>query len=258
MSRQASSNNQRRLYGDLAWTWPIVSPPEDYAEETEQFCKAIRQHARIGVKTLLHLGCGGGHNDYTFKKSFSKVTGVDVSEAMLLLAKELNPKAAYQLGDMRTVRLGRRFDAVAALDGINYMLTEEELRAAFATAYAHLKPGGVLLTYAEETVDRFEQNKTVGSTHARGDIDITFVQNLHDPDPKDTTYEVTCVYLIRRKGQLEIETDRHQCGIFPLATWVRLLQEVGFQVKQLEYSPPDRDSGYPVFVCVRPPVARAG
>ena len=250
--RQPSSVDQRRLYDDLAWTWPIISPPEDYVEETEQFCKAIRQYARIEVNTLLHLGCGGGNNDWSFKKHFSKVTGVDVSQAMLELAKGLNPECAYHVGDLRAVRLRRRFDAVAALDGVNYMLTEEELRAAFATAYAHLKPGGAFLTYAEETLERFEQNKTVGSSHARDNIDITFVQNLHDPDPTDTTYEVTCLYLIRRGGRLEIETDRHLCGLFPLETWVRLLLDVGFQVKQMEYTPPDRDGAYPVFVCVRP------
>ena len=26
-------NDNRRLYHDLAWTWPIISPPSDYVEE---------------------------------------------------------------------------------------------------------------------------------------------------------------------------------------------------------------------------------
>jgi SAM-dependent methyltransferase len=93
-----SGKDERRLYSDLAWTWPIISPVEDYIEETELFGKLIKEHSTIEVKTLLHLGCGGGHNDYTFKKHF-KVTSVDISEDMLALAKKLNPEVNYQYGD---------------------------------------------------------------------------------------------------------------------------------------------------------------
>jgi CRISPR/Cas system CSM-associated protein Csm5 (group 7 of RAMP superfamily) len=74
-----SEKDDRRLYSDLAWTWSIISPVEDYIEETELFSKLIREHSKIEVKTLLHLGCGGGHNDYTFKKDF-KVTAQSRSE----------------------------------------------------------------------------------------------------------------------------------------------------------------------------------
>jgi predicted TPR repeat methyltransferase len=118
--RAPSSNDQRRLYGDLAWTWPVISPPEDYVGEAETFCTAIREHAQVDVKTLLDLGCGGGHNDRTLKQHF-EVTGVDVSEAMLSLARRLNPEVTYALGDMRTVRLGKTFDAVIVADSIDYM-----------------------------------------------------------------------------------------------------------------------------------------
>ncbi len=82
------------MYGDLAWLWPIISPPEDYAEETELFSRVIREHSRIEVKTLLHIGCGAGHNDHVFKKHF-EVTGIDNSEEMLKLARELNPEVTY-------------------------------------------------------------------------------------------------------------------------------------------------------------------
>ena len=46
-------------------------------------------------------------------------------------------------GDMRTLRLGRQFDAVFVHDAIEYMTTEDELRQAVATVYAHCRPGGV-------------------------------------------------------------------------------------------------------------------
>jgi len=58
------------------------------------------------------------------------------------------------------VRLGRTFDAVMAADAMDYMLTEDDLRAAFRTAFEHLRPGGVYVTYAEFTPERFRQDRT--------------------------------------------------------------------------------------------------
>jgi trans-aconitate methyltransferase len=243
----SSSNDQRRLYGDLAWMWPIISRKENYIEEADEFRRLIREHSRIEARTILHLGCGGGHIDFTLKKHF-EVTGVDVSEAMLSLARRLNPEVTYLLGDMRAVRLGKNFDAVMVADSIDYMLTLEELRAAFVTAFEHLKPGGVFCTYAEVTVESFKQNETQCSTHAQGDVEITFIENRYDPDPKDTTYENVFVYLIRRGGQLEIHTDCHLGGIFHLETWLDLLKGVGFEVEQVELD----EEHIPMFVCVKP------
>ncbi len=245
----SSLKDQRRLYGDLAWAWPIISPPEDYVEESEKFVKIIRKHSKIQVTTLLHLGCGGGHNDCALKKHF-KVTGVDVSRSMLEIARKLNPEVSYLVGDMRTVRLGKVFDAVAIFDSIDYMLTEEELHSAFTTAFMHLKPGGAFLTYQENSLGRLKQNHTEYSTHSKGDIIITFVENNYDPDPTDTTRESLFVYLIRNKGQLRIETDRHVIGIFPREAWLTLLRETGFSVEILDM-PILKD--IPVLVCTRSP-----
>jgi len=240
-------NDQRRLYDDMAWAWPLISQREDYVQEAQLFARHIRQRARIPVSTLLHLGCGGGHLDLTLKTYF-KVSGVDVSQPMLDLAGQLNPEVTYFSGDMRSVRLEKAFDAVVIADSIDYMLSEEDLRGAFQTAYAHLKAGGVFCTYAGVTRQSFRQNDTRVSTHSGGGMEITFIENRYDPNPQDSTYESTFVYLIRREGsegQLEIETDRHLGGLFDLETWSRCLTETGFAVYQTELGA----GGAPFFVC---------
>ena len=58
---QMENSPNCRMYKDLAWTWRIISPPEEYEEEASQFVKAIEAHTKILVKTLLDLGSGGGH-----------------------------------------------------------------------------------------------------------------------------------------------------------------------------------------------------
>jgi len=241
------TNEQGRLYADLSWLWPIISPPEDYIPEVAQFVRLIQQYTRRPVQTLLDLGCGGGHNDRWFKMYY-QVTGVDLSKAMLSLARELNPEAIYLTGDMRSVRLEQTFDAVVIADSITYMLSEDDLQQAFTTAYEHLAPGGVFVTYAEENRENFEQNAIHTSNQSRGDLEVTLIENYYDPDPQDTTMEVIFIYLIRRAGELQVETDRHVLGLFSLETWGRLLRETGFEVEMVDFEGED----IPLFVCVKP------
>ena len=257
----ATENDQRRLYGDLAWTWPIISPPDHYVGESEAFAGLIRAHGLGPVETLLNLGSGGGHNDWTLKRHFA-VTGVDLSPAMLALARRLNPEAEYLAGDMRDIRLGRSFDAVVCFDSIDYMLSEADLAAAFATAYAHLRPGGVFLTYAETTRERFREGRVRAERHRGAGVEIIFVEHDHDPDPRDTTIECGYVYLIRDASGFRVESDRHLIGMFPEVRWPVLLEQAGFEVRAIIDTGPgtgldmgldENDGPLRSFVGVRPP-----
>jgi predicted TPR repeat methyltransferase len=61
---------------------------------------------------------------------------------MLEIAAQINPEIEYIEGDMRIVRLNRKFDAVAIPDSIMYMSTLSDFSAAIQTAAEHLKPQG--------------------------------------------------------------------------------------------------------------------
>lgn len=240
------------MYQDLAWIFPIISPPEDYIEESKFYYQWIKQVSKIPVKTLLHLGCGAGHNDFSLKKYFD-ITGIDLSPGMLKLAQELNPEISYQQGDMRHVRLDTQFDAVVCLDSIDYLVTEAEIRSTMTTAWHHLKPGGVFFTLVEQLREKFVQNKTVCTTHQKDNIDIAFIENYYDPNSGDTTFEAVMVYMIRKNGKLAIETDPHLCGLFDLKTWERLLEETGFEIHREELKLPDSpEESYPVFIGIKP------
>lgn len=38
------------MYSDLAWTWPIISPKQDYITEVAEIRKQIEKYARIKIK----------------------------------------------------------------------------------------------------------------------------------------------------------------------------------------------------------------
>lgn len=251
--------NERRLYSDLAKLWHLVSPLEDYLEETEIFCDYVKKASQREKKSLLHLGCGRGHNDYVFKRHF-EVTGIDISSEMLEWAHKLNPEIDYRYGDIRSFRLEKRFDVVTAVDSVDYLLNAAELKSFFSNAYFHLNSGGVLMFILDRTKESFIQNDTMTYYNSKDDEVLTVIENCFDPDEQDTEYELSFVYLYRKAGKLKIYTDRHLCGLFSLEEVRVLLENTGFDVQIVEYLPPEsavedsmksEDCLYPLFLAVK-------
>ena len=222
-------NEKWPSYNELAWTEPIIAPPEQHAEETEFYCSSIKKYSRIKPETLLHLASGAGINDYTFKKHF-QVTGVDISPGMLEVAKKINPEVTYHLGDMRTADLGKQYDAVVLPDAAGYLTTVDDLIKTFETAYRHLKNGGVFLVVAH-IKEEFQDNNFV-YTGAQGDTEIIVFENNYTSDKNKNSYEATMVYLIRNKGKLEIFSESHLLGLFELDVWLDLFKRTKFELAQ--------------------------
>lgn len=241
------SDSLPRLYGDLAHLWPLMSPPEDYAVEASHWRGALRRVLGPGRHHILDLGCGGGHNLSHLTSDFD-ATAVDLSEQMLAHSRRLNPGVTHHQGDMRTVRLGRTFDAVLIHDAIDYMLTEGDLRATFATASAHLREGGVLIAAPDHYRETFEPPVVDERTSTRDGMRLTYVEVSTDPDPSDTRIETVYVFLVEESGSLAVHVDRHVTGIFPLAIWERLLSEAGFAPERVDY--PVAEDGRPMYLWV--------
>jgi SAM-dependent methyltransferase len=149
-----------RLYGDLAPWFHLLTAPEDYAAEAERYRRLILD-AVPDARTLLELGSGGGNNASHLRADFA-CTLSDVSPQMLDLSRRLNPGCEHVLGDMRTLRLGRTFDAVFVHDAIAYMATEDDLRDCLRTAFAHTRPGGIALFVPDFTRETFAPGTSHG------------------------------------------------------------------------------------------------
>lgn len=238
-----------RLYKDLTHLWPFLNPPEEYLEEAGVFRDLLlAQGLREGAR-LLHLGSGGGSLDNQLAP-YLKVTGVDLSPAMVDLARQVNPGVEYLVGDMRTVRLGRLFDAVLIHDAIAYMASPEELYAAYRTAAVHLAPAGVLLAVPEQLRLAYDPEDVTTITRTQGDQTVTVVELQLMANPSDDWYETEFLFIVRRGMQVEVHRDRHRRRLFALADFTQAITAAGLTLVD-EPDPLEEDGGYPLLIARR-------
>jgi SAM-dependent methyltransferase len=220
---------QPRLYTELAGWWQLISPTEDYAEEAA-FFKGLFQAEN--AKTILELGSGGGNVAWFLKKDFT-LTLTDFSGEMLTESKKQNPELEHIEGDMRTLRLGKTFDGVLIHDAIMYMTSDEDLRAALVTAYEHCKLGGAVVIVPDWVAETFRPHTTHEGEDA-GERGVRYLEWIWDADPNDTEVNYEFILALKENDALRTVVDRQVVGVFPRATWLHLLRDVGFEARVVE------------------------
>lgn len=235
------------MYHELAHLWPLMSRSEDYADEARHWREALRAHLGAGHHAILELGVGGGNNLSHLTADFD-ATAVDLSDTMLENSRRLNPGVTHHVGDMRTVRLGRTFDAVLIHDAVTYLTSETDLSATIATAVAHLRPGGVLVMAPDWYRETFDRPRATAHGPRGVDPELTMFAYSFDADPSDTLMETLYLFTLRRGDRVEVVEDRHVQGLFPVATWLRLMEAAGFRVTRHPY--PVHDDGHEGWLLV--------
>ena len=216
-----------RFYGELAEWWSLISPPEEYAEEAA-YVATVLGSASIPVREVLELGSGGGHNAFYLKKHFT-MTLVDLSEQMLDVSRRLNPECDHHRGDMRTIQLGRTFDAVFVHDAVDYMITESDLRRAVQTAFAHCRPGGIAVFVPDNITQTFEESTSHDGHDGADGRGVRYLEWSWDPDPHDTWTLTEYAFLLRgADGSVRAVHETHRTGLFGRELWLRILTESGF------------------------------
>jgi SAM-dependent methyltransferase len=115
----------------------------------------VPYYTRVSAETqgdILELACGTGRLSIPMAQAGSNVLGVDVAAAMIAQAnakrEQLPPgdqaRLEFRVADMRTMRLGRTFDAVVlAFNTLMHMTEDDDLEAVLSSAREHLEPGGL-------------------------------------------------------------------------------------------------------------------
>jgi len=145
------------LFSQYSAYYDLLYQDKDYNAEADYVARRIRQALPDG-KTILELGSGTGRHGRLLAEMGFDVHGIERSAEMVMLAgvagDEMNTPSApntrspgsftCEVGDVRSARVSRRFDAVASLfHVVSYQTTNADVLATFKTASEHLDAGGI-------------------------------------------------------------------------------------------------------------------
>jgi SAM-dependent methyltransferase len=216
------------MYSDLAPWFHLLTHPSDYADEAAFVTRVVDEVVVGDAQTLLELGSGGGNNASHLKARFT-CTLTDLSPDMLALSRTLNPECEHLEGDMRTLRLGREFDVVFIHDAISYLTTKDDLAAAIATAAVHTRPGGVVILTPDATTEIFQPKTDHGGHDGDDGRSLRYLEWTHPTG--GSTYTTDYLIIARGPGEeIRVVHDRHTLGVFPRATWERLIADAGLEL----------------------------
>lgn len=138
-------------YSSLAKVYDLLNFGCDYKELSDYIAREISENEMSETKLVLDLACGTGKLTLLLRDRGYDMTGVDLSEDMLSVAREECYKAGitdvlWLCQDMTEFELYGTVDAcVCSLDSINYLTKISDVKKCFSMVYNYLIPDGVFV-----------------------------------------------------------------------------------------------------------------
>lgn len=150
-----------KLYSELAEIYDqLYLNIFDYEQDAEFVDLILKKYQ---IKEFLELGCGSGHlAKLLFDKDY-KITGIDLYDEMLQIARKRLPKVKFLQQDIRQLKLDRKFDAIIAMGRMfTYMTTNEDVEQSIHSIAACLNSCGIFLFdnfSAPHFIKNFKENQ---------------------------------------------------------------------------------------------------
>jgi ubiquinone/menaquinone biosynthesis C-methylase UbiE len=215
------------VYGPLAPLYDSIYSFKDYAAESLRIHELI-QSRRPGARTLLDVACGTGKHLEHLREHY-QVEGADSSSEMLEIARRRLPDTPLHQADMRSLRLGKTYDAVTCLfSAIGAMKTVDELGGAVARMAEHLAPRGILIVEPWVARDRYETGGVYTLVVREPAVQIARM-NVSERDGDLAVLDFH--YLIGTDAGIEYVRDRHELGLFSGPEYEKAFREAGLAVE---------------------------
>jgi SAM-dependent methyltransferase len=232
------------VFGAYSQYSDLLYRDKDYASEVDYVCSLIERE-RPDSRSLLDLGCGTGRHAFLLGERGYDVTGVDMSEEMLRVAGDERARRlqaepritppVFAHGDVRSVRLSRRFDVVISLFHVmSYQATNEDLRAAFRTLREHVQPGGLVLFDSWYGPAVLSERPAV--RHKRLKSESIEVTRLAEPTlyPNDNLVDVSYQIFVKDRATQRTEEvhETHRMRYLFVPEVKVLLEEAGLRLER--------------------------
>ncbi len=212
------------------------SDPERWLRKSREILK----DRTLPAGSIADLACGTGYAAVELAKEGRSVFGVDLSEEMLEVAYERSAAEGISVrwiqADICDVRLtGKVAAAFCWNDGVNYLGSEDRLRAFLSYCFRSLEPGGVL-AFDVSTPEKLSSMD--GQVYYEIEDDCSYIwENLFDQDAGECRMHLA--FFIRQDdGRYVRQDEEHVQHAFSRESIAAALSETGFtQISVVSFDP---------------------
>ena len=201
----------------------------DFARNAAPGLIEILRQAGTTTGLVVDLGCGSGIWTRELVDAGYDVLGIDISAAMIEIARRRVPQAEFQTASLLKVTLPH-CDAVTSLgECFNYLFDKNnsisEMRRLFRRIYAALKPGGLLIFDIAEP----GRGKGPRQKHRQGPDWAVLVEVDEDSRSNRLTRRITS---FRRVGaRYRRDEEVHRLRLYTRSEIAKELRNAGFRVR---------------------------
>lgn len=222
--------NTKSLFNAYSHYYDLLYQDKDYAAEVEYIHGLFRSRG-IDCGNILEFGSGTGKHGCLLANRGYTIFGIEQSSKMVDLSK-LQEGFDCQVGDIRNLELGRKFDVVLSLFHVlSYQTSNEDILSVFTSAFKHLNRGGLFIFDFWYSPAVYAQQPTIRVKRMKND-DVEIIR-LAEPikRPNDNCVNVNYTIFARDivNGDIKISTESHPMRHFSLPEIDLLSVMLGFR-----------------------------
>lgn len=245
-------------YGRFAYVYDFLMSDVPYDNWINLFISKKEQYNISGSK-VLDVACGTGEFSVRLAEKGYSVTGVDLSDEMLAIAKvkadQYGVAIPFYQQNMIELDMGQQFDSIVIFcDSLNYLHTESDVQSTFQRVYEQLKQGGLFM-FDVHSLFKME-HVFAGQTFADVQEEVSYIWNSFEgAEPFSVEHELTFFVKEEDSDRYDRFDEDHYQRTYDMQTYTKWLEEAGFTVKEvladLEDRVPAEDSERILFVAIK-------
>jgi trans-aconitate methyltransferase len=176
---------------------------------------------------ITELGCGTGVMTRLLSDEGFAMTGVDISEEMLNVARgNSGSDITYINSDMRSFEINEKQDAIISIcDSMNYLLTNDDLYRTMVAAHSNLKGNGVFIF--DLKTEYFFRSKLDGKTFAEDMGDFSYVWKNHY-DSARHVHQYRLLFTYEENDNIIKEKEVHRQRVYTASDLKAAARKAGF------------------------------